>query len=646
MADIDDIRTPGNWSDVFLIIDEPDTIYTARATGSIDQEDWSLGFDTGAGTLGNCLEDMTLLIGSTSGGWERGIARLRKAPIAGTFYIGADPSIICGDNDYLTVINDFAPFARHAVGTSLDVDVAYSDQFTNFVPLPWCNGRVRVIRAGETTEFDATLSSVPGSTITGYGWTFSGATATTGTATATPTATYDTSGRFRFALTVTAANSKTYTGYGFVYVLGDNLEAEADVLFDDVDNTSEAGGRYRITMLDRPSIRDGARAVLFADDYYSGVRQSFGPVEGMENILLDGRIIGETILRRADTERVQFEIAGPVGVLDKIATLQSGLVDTSFPTDDATTLPAWSKMSGLTVLKGLHYLATLRSTIARCMDISIEDWGWACPKLVGTSTGLYGQLAEFAGRSGCSVRSDRAGRIFCQRDTQLYPVVDRTADIPVVVTLIDEDWQEEMTIVRRQRGEVSMAEAEGEMFVSGTLIKVGGRSPGDQPARQGTPESLNELYVETNAQALELAGMLAASKNEEIETILMPMAYNNRLMDVAPRMFVNVTVDGEELRCIPRRVASRRDPRSGFMHTELELEPEGGQWPAVAIEYPGENDTPVEPPSEPPEPPAPPTEPPEPEPEISEVDAVAATATDVQTTGDFDEASPTWATEL
>ena len=86
------------------------------------------------------------------------------------------------------------------------------------------------------------------------------------------------------------------------------------------------------------------------------------------------------------------------------------------------------------------------------------------------------------------------------------------------------------------------------------------------------------------------------------------------------------------------------NPTTGFLQTGLELEPEGGEWPSVAIQYPGQETPPVGPPTEPPEPPSPPPLPPPPE-EASTVDAVAATALDVRTTGDFDQADPTWTTE-
>lgn len=643
MADIDSIRTPGNWADWLILIDDPPVVYTARAgTPPLLQTDWTIAFTDGSGTLGDCLADMTLLIGSSAGAMDKGVARLRKAPVAGIFYIGADPSLQVETGDYLTVIDDFELFAKHSFGALLDVEQVYSDQFDDFTPLPWFNGRVAVIKAGETIIFDASRSWAPGAVVDTFAWDFTGATSYDGEDTATPEATYETSGRFRVALTVTA-DAKSYTGYGYVYVLGELLSAETDVLIDDPESDSVAGAVCKVEMLDRPTIRDGARAVVFSRDWYEGAEQSFGPVAGRENILIDGRILGETILRNPRSDTVEFEIGGPIQVLAQTACLSVGVVDTSLPTDDGATLPAWSKMSGLTVRKMLAHLAVNLSTIARTTDFWVEDWeGWSCPKLSGEGEDLYQLIRSIAERAALNVTADRCGRMFVERDAQLYPLDDRTADIPVVMTLTDADWEDELNIVRRQIGEVSLAEAEGEIFAGGILTKVGGRSPGNQPSRYGRSESLDELYVPSQAAVLELAGLLAGAMNAEIAAITLRMVHNNRLMDVAPRQFVNVTVDGETLRCIPRNVTSRREDGTGRRYTELELEPEGGQWPAVAIEYPGEEDPPVEPPTEPPsDPPMPPDEPPTP-PEIGDADAVVVTSDDVRITGDLDEASPTW----
>lgn len=644
MADIDEIRTPGNWADWLVIVDDPSVIYTAVATAAVSQSDWTITFGSGSGTLSNCLAGMTLLLGSAAGGMDLGIARLRKAPVAGIFYIGIDPSLVIENGTFLTVIDDFDLAAIHTIGVLQDVENVYSDQLSDFVPIPWFDGRIRVVKAGETVDdWDASNSWCPDSTISGYSWVFTGATSTTDCSTATPTATYDTSGRFRVALTVTAANGKSFTGYGYVYVLGDDLAADDGVILPSVEVDSDAGPGFTIQMLSRPTIRDGARVVAFAREWFDGEERSFSLDGVAPNLLTYGRILGETITRNPYTDEVEFVVAGHITEMAKVACLPRGFVDPSYPDDDAEDIPAWAKMTDLTVAKAIHCLAVYGSTLALTCDLYVEDYGWRCPSLSAESYVLYQQLMSFADRAALTIRSDRIGRIYVERDIQLYSVSDRD-DLPVAVTLTDGDWQDQLGIERAQLGETSLAEAEGEIFVGGALTQVGGRSPGDQTSRRGEPNSLDGLYVNSLTEVKELAGLLAGAGNRPITRITARLAYNNRLMDVAPRQFVNVVVDDVTYRCIPRSVIFVDREGTGFKYTELTLEPENTEWPSVSIEYPDDEEPPVDPPEDP-DPPLPPDVLPDPD-ESSEADAVVAVAADVRTTDDLDVASPTWSTEL
>lgn len=636
------LRAEGQWSLVYLLIDAPDTIYTARATGAVDEDDWTIGFDGGSGTLGNCLADMTLLIGSTAGASDVGIARLRKAPIAGTFYIGVDQSIEVADNDYLTVLNDFGLFAKHPIQHTIDVDVTYTDQFTSPIPVPMVDGRIRVLDEGETASFDASSSWIPGGGALTYSWSFVGATSTTGTATATPTATYNTSGRYRWILTVTGGG-KTALAYGWIYVIGSNLSPEDAISFGTIQG-DEDGWSTVITMYDTPSIRDGARAVIYSKDYYNGTQQNLGPVESAENIIMVGWIIGETIVRDPTKDVVKFEIGGPLVVLSNIGTKACGIQNSSFPSTDPLT--KWQTMSGLTVARMLHYLINYRSTIAKVVDVYVEDWEYAVHNLTSEEPSILGQLNDAAGNAALAVSSDRLGCIYIMRDGQLYPMASRTANIPSVMTITDADWQEEFTLERRHEGGICQATAEGYIFLNKKITKVGGISPGKQKARFGNEEGLNELNVSAQADVLELSGLLAGSQNGEYEGGTVTLAQNNRFIDVAPRQFVTVTQGTDTVRCFPRRVSHPISDHIGFMMTELDLEAEGVEWPSVVITYPEDGEPPVIPPpmdAPPPEPPWPPEEPPE---EPGDLDAVVATSSDIRTTGDLDVASPTWTTEL
>lgn len=639
------LRSNGQWARWRAIIDRPDVLYTARATGAVAEADWSISFDGGAGTLGNCLGDMTLLVGSTSGGWERGIARLRKAPAAGKFYIGADSSIAVQDNDYLTVLNDFAPFARHPVGSAIDADVAYSDQLASFIPVAVMSPRIVVIYAGETVDdWDASGSWVPGSPISSYAWTFTGASSSTGTTTATPTATYNTSGRFRVALVVTAANGKTSTTYGWVYVLGVNLAPETGVVIGDPEGETGIGWSCQMVAYDRPTIKDRARVILYSEDYFDNVLGSAGPVAGVENQVVVGWIVGESIVRTPGQDTVLFTVGGPGVLCGSIATMASGLVDAAYPEDGAADLPGWAKASGLTIVKGLHYLINYRSTLARCIDIVVEDWGTLAHKVTSDSEDLWSQLSEYAAQGAMTCTSDRYGNLFVQRDARLYTYADRTADIPSIMTLTDADWTDELSITRRQRGEAAQAWAEGTLYGLGIAIPVGGKAPGEYPGDYGAVEKLSDVSWVSAAESLEVAGLLAGALNAEYAGVSGELASNNHFIDVAPRQYVTVTIDGKTVRCIPRRLVMRRRSESGRVSLSVDMDPEGGTYSADSITYPGNGEPepgggngggegPEDPGHGPTDPPPPP---------VIGLDAVAATSTDVRACAAIDATTPAW----
>lgn len=647
MAAIDEIRKRGQWSEVGLIIDAPDTVYSARATGAVDTTDYSIGYNTGSGTLANALPDMTLLIGTSAGGAQRGVARLRKAPDGSKFYIGADRALDVQAGDYLTVLNAFALWAKHPKSTYIDVDVAYTNQHSVFDPVPFGPSHA-VINAGGSVAFDGSASWVIGSTITGHAWASSpAASSSTGTTTATPTFTYNSAGRYRVAHTLTAANGQTWTIYYWVFVLGTGLSAEYGFSLTDPQSDSEAGASFRVGMFSRPTIRDRALVILFAKDYYDGTLESFGPVTGRENILCIGWIVGETIRRDPMRDWVEFEVQSTKGFLDALAASPTGLQDANLPTEeDDYTPPPWAVVSGLTTQKALYHMARWRSTITRCVPFSVEYYGWAVDS-VAANESLGQQMAVIASKIRLKLRSDRLGRLVAERDAQNVALASRAA-IPVAITLTDADWQGEMTIVRRQVGDVSGVTLEGHVFIPSQhqLVPIGATSPAKWPLRFGSDQSESELIFPDQATALELAGLAAGAANAQYEAVDVTL-FNNRLIDVTPRQYVQLTIDGATVRTIPRRIAMRWDSLTGFMTTQVTLEPEGGQLGSAAIKYPNEDDPPEEPPEEPPtEPPLPPEWPPEEPPSPgSNVKAIASIAGAVDSTQDITVSSPTWVAE-
>ena len=642
------LRSDGQWARWRAIIDKPDVVYTCRATSTLVLSSYYIPFDGASGTQTNVLKDMTVLVGTTSGGNERGINRIRVAPDGDdtSLKVGADPSFgNVQDNDYITVLNDFAPFAKHPADINVDFDTEYLDEFTNFIPVPVFTERIAVINVGGTVHWNAAGSWVPGSTISGYAWTFTGATSYTDEDTATPTATYETSGRFRVALTVTAANSKTAVGYGWVYVLGANLVPDTGIVIDEIEGEYQQGWSCQMVAYDRPTIKDRARVVIYSEDYFANELGSIGPVTDRENLLMVGWILGETIIREPGQDYVEFTVAGPGAFCSSVASMPAGIVDSAFPETGIADIPDWGKMTGLTIAKALHYMINYRSTLATVLDVYVEDFTSIAHAISTDSEDLWGQLTEIAGQGLLDITSDRYGHIYAERDIALMPVAGRSA-YPTVMTFTDADWSGELAIIRRQAGDAAMAEVEGKIYTASTgiLTPVGGRAPGDYPAAMGDVVNISDLSILSGAGAIQAAGLLAGKFNAEYENISGVHPANNHFIDLCPRQYVKLTIDGATIGTFPRRLMLRRDADSGAVSLEMELEGEGGQWPAVSIDYPNEDDPPVDIPDYPdiPPPPPPPTEPEEPPPTATGTDAVVVTSHDMRITADLDQASPAW----
>jgi hypothetical protein len=160
-------RSGERWSKLRAAIFQPNTIYQARINQSFSTTDGILEitYDNGSGTLGNVLPDMTLLVGSSAGGHEKGHCRVRSID-ATKIYIGETSDIDWENDLYLTIIDDFGLWARHVLisaGVSyMDGGIAYSNQHSAPDPTP-IMGSHRVLKlegASVSTQFDASSSYV------------------------------------------------------------------------------------------------------------------------------------------------------------------------------------------------------------------------------------------------------------------------------------------------------------------------------------------------------------------------------------------------------------------------------------------------------------------------------------------------------
>lgn len=208
------LRSDNASTRLYLTIHSPATVYSARlaAVPSSTDQVTSITYNSGSGTHTNIVADQTLLVGTSAGASDLGVARIRKTTglgaTTGTMYLGEMSEIDWQASAYLTVIDEIGLWPRHPRidGTTpyMDYDIAYTNQHSACESIPVLGGPwvLWLQSATVTLSPDASNSWALNNTITGYSWAAPGASATANMTTATPTITYNAAGTYRVACTV------------------------------------------------------------------------------------------------------------------------------------------------------------------------------------------------------------------------------------------------------------------------------------------------------------------------------------------------------------------------------------------------------------------------------------------------------------
>ncbi len=588
------LRKDGHWTKLYLGVLKPNTIYTARLDIVPTSKDRvsQIAFDTGSGTLSNVKPGMTLYVGTSAGAYDLGMCRIRKDPIAGTLYIGLTSDIDWQADCYLTVVDDFDLWAKHAVidnsAFKMDVDVAYSDQHTNFNPVPILGPHAVLWLEGATASvnFDASASWVFDSTISGYSWSAPGSSASSGMTTSAPSITYNAAGIYRVFCMVTAANGKTTTGvrYVFVYDRANNPPATVFQLAQCVGDHDSGGWMFDLTMEAEASlteIRDRSLVVLFAEDWYGipldQTKQSIGPVAGRENIVCVGRVVGESIRWDRESGLVHFTVQGAHYWLNKIKAFP---IELTFATNTPAT---FSVMPAMTVDRNLWHILYWHSTVIETMDFYKSGDTRRVPDGKTMASMIWSQLLDIAQpRFLASPGVDRLGRLFAQVNQQMIPSANRSS-IPTVMTLSDDDWQEQIELQRMIVEDVSMITLSSQnVDESGNSVTLYSLSPGHVPRRYGEPLPVDRLLATSQSESNSLAGLALGWHINQFPNVPVVFLQNNRMFDLWPHQFAALTISAGDTprqityngKLIPRRIALYFDSEDSYMHPEINFEAE------------------------------------------------------------------------
>jgi hypothetical protein len=586
------IRLDGQWGEMLACIPTPATVYTALVNGTPTGTDQltQITYDGGAGTLGNVLPGMTLFVGSVAGGYDKGQARIRKAPTSTIFYIGTESDINVLDEDYLTVVDEQGIWEKQVrIASSIyymDYDVAYTNQNASRLPVVVMGGPVilELVGATVTAVFDASNSWVPGGGAATYLWTAPGAASSTGLTTATPTMTYNAAGRYRVSCQVTIGGVANIR-YEWVQVFDATHPPITQFQVRSITGAKAQGG-YTLQMTlyaqgglpegSVPLVRDRAQVMIFTRDHFgtAGIVPT-GYATGRENILVTGWIAGESIVWSPELSTVTFTVEGAYAWLGRITAYPEGL-------QDVTTTPAtWKDYNTLTTTGFLWHLLTWRSTVAQAIDCLVEISTTRIIEMSAAATSLWEQINVTAGqRFLADPVTDHLSRLFVKIGAQRR--ADRSSVVEVM-TLLKQDWKTPITLTRNPVAVSSMVDLNGFKWDGTAATALFSLSPGRTWKRYGRVQAQQGLWLDSQAQANTLAGLLCGEANNEYPSVQVQLAANNRFLDIAPDCYVKLTlapadtprgVSFTNKRFIPRRISWAYDAASGGLLPTVDLEAE------------------------------------------------------------------------
>ncbi len=474
----------------------------------------AIDFTAGSGTLADALPGFTLDIGTTAGSRDIGLLRLRKAPIAGTFYVGETPPGACAVQigHHLTVrrerrpwsvtprlVESGSPFADSFTWYA-DYDIAYSDQ--NDAIQPHANitadaagNPVRpagFLDAGQpyrtvTLSAAASVALAHGASVTGYLWNVADGTIVVGTA-ASASITVRFPAGFRYiALTVTDSNGKTQTRHLPIWAHDSAYPPlTAFHVIRDIRSVSSARDSGR-AMTIRGFGADGTwsaaafpagAALCYWEDCAYGESAAPAPASQTDSMLGWALSDAET-LKIADRTVYQVEIGG----------LAAWLARFPMPPHTLRGLNAasasWDAMRRLTAVRAAHYALRLYSnalTLANFHPSGAADEAESFTFAADSVWDAVRQAAS-AGRVGAAGCDSLSG-LWIRCDFAHLDAADRPSR-PVTLALTAADWRDDdgLTVETAYARQIGTVEGRGVSWNGiDAPAQFASRAPGRVPA--------------------------------------------------------------------------------------------------------------------------------------------------------------------
>ena len=566
------LRTQPHKTKLHLSIYKPRTILQAQVNdASAAKGDAVITYDNATGDYTQAIGGMTMYVGTTPGGKEKGEIWLRDAPTSTQIEVGENSHINWEDDDYLTIINfsKIWPVYPRYTQDAEDItvykfyDISYyagANEYLSSFLVTGGNyaGFINKSTGSAQVYWDASESeNVIGTTGTTYSWFFEGGTPTGSTSITPGWIVYDTPGHYRTFLVTTEPNigNESYATR-FVSIYDRPGEGEDVPILswgmDSFSGSREAGG-YTASLWVKENVDDvvdGALVIIFADDWYGTTQQSIGGNSAQrEHIVFVGYIIGETIDYDYQTSTVRFDVGSPTEVMKLGEAFSVSIEDSSDPVSDAASKGGdpWFYLVGLSAKTALFHYYAWHSTVLALMDVRYVGDDFDIQFFDSDRSSLYDAASTF-------LKSTTQGSVVCDRQGNLYFEIDAGAidsarsNLNQSMFIDNHDWMGTPEITERHVFDVSYLEMGGVAYTNynnggdGSFTALMGAAPGDAPAYQGRNIKLSGLALTSQNQLNTLVGNVWENMNARYPSVDLDLVGNFRNLDIAPQEVVTMTL--------------------------------------------------------------------------------------------------------
>lgn len=586
----------------YLAVMQPATVLACQLDGAPTGDPVTqINYDNVTeGSYADVVPGMTLWVGTSAGGRQKGTCRVRKAPTSSILYIAEDSKIDWEDDHHLTVVENYEcwiKYPRVVVDGSIafykDWDVAYSDQHSKWRPVailgpPDC----QFIDPGTglaTCKFvgEQSYPVAPGASITGHSWTFPSGTPSSSSSPGTEASpiqvTWNTPGIYWISLTVTDSNGKTHTGWRPIFIFSKTGANAPYTKFKMTGRSGDLNSHGHTASFeiygdaDQAEFPDGAMVVYWTEDWYGATKKSIGGnFPYRSHIKFAGYIQRESTTKDPQTSVVTFEAA-------TINSLMASREGFSCWIKTKGNAGNWCEATNLTADRAALSLCRYHSTILDICDVTISGNALKIKSQeFAAKTAFLQQLQTLYDDLFAHVACDKQGRVHFEIDPQMRPLAERSS-IAIVADLEHGDWRERLDLPRPQEPKTSFINLAG-VYYPGypqDVVPILSKAPGDAPAYGGTTREISGLILAGQSDGNEKAGLALAYDNNEFPDVSLPMTGNWDVFDIVPQEYVRFSLAAEDTKrgivWVNQKLLVRR------MELALE-ETEAGRVPKVDIQ--------------------------------------------------------------